>query len=111
MVRLLTMQTRQTTARASSKAELNGKATELSVKTINVDAFGQRINTLTELNKEQRGYEMLWILIILGTNGHAATVAEFAREDLCRQAAIQVNEAKSWGNYKYQGICVKRGGL
>jgi hypothetical protein len=51
---------------------------------------------------------MIWILIILGSNGHATSTAEFFSEESCKQAAIKVSEAKSWGNYKYQGLCVKK---
>ena len=50
----------------------------------------------------------IWILIILGTNGHATSTAEFFSEESCKQAAIQVSEAKSFGNYRYKGLCVKK---
>ena len=54
---------------------------------------------------------MTWLLIIFGSNGHAASTAEFAREELCRQAVVQVQEIRTSGNYRYSAICVKRSGL
>lgn len=38
---------------------------------------------------------MTWLLIILGSNGHATATAEFAREELCKQAVVQVQETKN----------------
>lgn len=50
---------------------------------------------------------MTWLLIVFGVGGYSVTSAEFARQDLCQQAIVEIKEKTR----SFTAVCVKRSGI
>jgi hypothetical protein len=50
---------------------------------------------------------MSWLLIVFGVGGYSVTSAEFAKEELCQKAIVEIKEKTR----SFSAVCVQKSGI